>query len=422
MLFQAPRGTVDILPEEQPFWKYVDAKARDIAARFGYERIDTPVFEDARLFVRGIGEVTDIVEKETYTFEDRGGDLVTLRPEGTAPVCRAYLEHGMGNRPQPVRLFYICPVFRYERPQSGRYRQHHQFGVEVFGDEDASVDAEVIDLAWRFLEAVGLDSLALSVNSIGDAECRPAYVETLRGHYRDRVDELCPDCRRRLNHNPLRLLDCKVDSCQPFIAEAPHGVDYLCGSCEGHWSDLLGYLRGLDLPFEIDHRLVRGFDYYTRTVFEITPPVEGRQSTLIGGGRYDGLIGELGGRPTPGIGFGMGIERVIVNLKRQDVPLPDERRTKVLVAHVGDAARRAAVTLSSELRRTGIASLVGPASRGLRSQLRYASSVDATHALIIGDEELQRGSIVLRDLDEGEQEEVELRLELLVERLVGRPS
>ena len=420
MLFQAPRGTVDILPEDQPFWRYVDAKARDIAARFGYERIDTPVFEDARLFVRGIGEVTDVVEKETYTFEDRGGDLVTLRPEGTAPVCRAYLEHGMGNRPQPVRLFYICPVFRYERPQSGRYRQHHQFGVEVFGDEDASVDAEVIELAWRFLGSVGLDSLALSVNSIGDVDCRPAYLETLQRHYRHHVDELCPDCRRRLNHNPLRLLDCKVDSCQPFIAEAPHGVDYLCGSCEGHWSDLLGYLRGLDLPFEIDHRLVRGFDYYTRTVFEITPPVEGRQSTLIGGGRYDGLIGELGGRPTPGIGFGMGIERVIVNLKRQDVSLPDERRTKVLVAHIGDAARRAAVPLSSELRRAGIASLVGPAARGLRSQLRYASSVDATHALIIGDEELQRGSIVLRDLDEGEQEEVELRLDLLVERLSGR--
>ena len=421
MLFQAPRGTVDILPEEQPFWRYVDAKARDIAARFGYERIDTPVFEDARLFVRGIGEVTDIVEKETYTFEDRGGDLITLRPEGTAPVCRAFLEHGMGNRPQPVRLFYICPVFRYERPQSGRYRQHHQFGVEVFGDEDASVDAEVIELAWRFLGSVGLDSLALSVNSIGDAECRPVYVETLRGHYRDRVDELCPDCRRRLDHNPLRLLDCKIDSCQPFIAEAPHGVDYLCGSCEGHWSDLLGYLRGLGLPFEIDHRLVRGFDYYTRTVFEITPPVEGRQSTLIGGGRYDGLIGELGGRPTPGIGFGMGIERVIVNLKRQDVPVPDERRTKVLVAHIGDAARRAAVPLSSELRQAGVASLVGPASRGLRSQLRYASSVDATHALIIGDDELERGSIVLRDLEEGEQEEVELRLDLLVERLDGRP-
>ena len=421
MLFQAPRGTVDILPEEQPFWRYVDAKVRDIATRFGYERIDTPVFEDARLFVRGIGEVTDIVEKETYTFEDRGGDLVTLRPEGTAPVCRAFLEHGMGNRPQPVRLFYICPVFRYERPQSGRYRQHHQFGVEVFGDEDASVDAEVIELAWRFLGSVGLDSLALSVNSIGDAECRPAYVETLQGHYRDRVDELCPDCRRRLNHNPLRLLDCKVDSCQPFIAQAPHGIDYLCGSCEGHWSDLLGYLRGLGLPFEIDHRLVRGFDYYTRTVFEITPPVEGRQSTLIGGGRYDGLIGELGGRPTPGIGFGMGIERVIVNLKRQDVPVPDERRTKVLVAHIGDAARRAAVPLSSELRRAGVASLVGPASRGLRSQLRYASSVDATHALIIGDDELERGSIVLRDLEEGEQEEVELRLDLLVERLDGRP-
>ncbi len=421
MLFQAPRGTVDILPEEQPYWAYVEASALDAATRFGYERIDTPVFEDARLFVRGIGEVTDIVEKETYTFEDRGGDLVTLRPEGTAPVCRAFLEHGMGNRPQPVRLFYICPVFRYERPQSGRFRQHHQFGVEVFGDGDASIDAEVIELGWSFLRSVGLDSLALSVNSIGDSECRPAYIEKLQGYYGGHVAELCPDCRRRLDHNPLRLLDCKVETCQPLIARAPHGVDFLCGPCEGHWSDLLSYLRDLNLPYEIDHRLVRGFDYYSRTVFEITPPVEGRQSTLIGGGRYDGLMGELGGQPTPGIGFGMGIERVIANLKRQEVPLPDRRRTKVVVAHVGDTARRAAISLSSELRQAGIASLVGPATRGLRSQLRYASSRDATHALILGDDELQRGTVVLRDLGEGEQEELEHRLELLVERLTGEP-
>ena len=405
-MFQVPRGTVDILPDEQAYWRFFEAKAREIATRFGYKRIDTPVFEDARLFVRGIGEATDIVEKETYTFEDRGGDLLTLRPEGTAPVCRSYLERGMHNLPQPVRLYYLCPVFRYERPQSGRYRQHHQFGIEVFGDGDASVDAEVIEVGWRFLEDIGLKELSLIVNSTGDPQCRPAYIELLQAYYRDHVDRLCPDCKRRLEHNPLRLLDCKQDSCQPVIAGAPHSVDYLCGQCERHWAELLKYLTETGLSYEIDHRLVRGFDYYTRTVFEITPPVEGRQSTLVGGGRYDGLIQELGGSPTPGIGFGMGIERVIANLKSQEVAVPDHLGTKVLVAHVGDAAKLEAMRLCSRLRQGGTAAILGPPGRGLRSQLRYASSINATHAVIMGEEEIGKGVVVLRDLAESKQREV----------------
>ena len=406
-MFQVPRGTTDILPEEQRHWRFFESEAQRIAAQFGYDRIDTPAFEDARLFVRGIGEVTDIVEKETYTFKDRGGDLLTLRPEGTAPVCRAYLEHGMHNLPQPVRLYYLCPVFRYERPQSGRYRQHHQLGIEVFGAEDASIDVEVIEFGWRFLEAVGLDDLSLSVNSIGDAKCRPPYIRTLQAHYRSHVDRLCSDCLRRLEHNPLRLLDCKQESCQPVIEGAPHSVGYLCDDCERHWETLLANLTELSLPYEIDNRLVRGFDYYTRTVFEITPPVEGRQSTLVGGGRYDGLIEALGGNATPGIGFGMGIERVLANMKRRKVPIPHAASAKVLVAHLGDAATREALKLASKLRRKGTAAIVAPAARSLRSQLRYASSINATHAVILGEDELQKGVVVLRDLAKSEQEEVD---------------
>ena len=317
MVFQAPRGTADILPGDQGHWRFFRHRAEEMAARFGYERIDTPVFEDARLFVRGVGEVTDIVEKETYTFEDRGGDLLTLRPEGTAPVCRAYLEHGMHNLPQPVRLYYMFPGFRYERPQSGRYRQHHQFGVELLGDADASADAEVIEVGWRFLESIGLSDLSLGVNSIGDAQCRPGYVEELKAYYRPHLDTLCTDCRRRLEDNPLRLLDCKRDSCQPVVVDAPRSIDYLCGECEGHWSSLTTFLGLLGLPYEVNHRLARGFDYYTRTVFEVTPPTDGQQNVLFGGGRYDGLIEELGGRSTPGVGFGMGAERVISNLRSQ---------------------------------------------------------------------------------------------------------
>ena len=405
-LFQAPRGTSDILPEEQKYWTYFHDKAEETASRFGYKRIDTPIFEDARLFVRGIGEVTDIVEKETYTFEDRGGDLITLRPEGTAPVCRAYLEHGMHNLPQPVRLYYFCPVFRYERPQSGRFREHHQFGVEVLGDGDAAIDAEVIELAWEFLGAVGLDGLSLTVNSTGDPQCRPAYIERLQAHYRPHFDRLCPDCKRRLEQNPLRLLDCKEDSCQPVIADAPHSVDYLCGECVEHWDSLLEHLRTLKLPYEVGNRLVRGFDYYTRTVFEIVPPVEGRQNTIAGGGRYDGLIEELGGRPTPGIGFGIGTERVLVNLKRQGAPIPDGTATKVLIAHLGKSPKLAGLALCSDLRRGGVSAVLAPAGRSLKGQLRYASAISATHAVILGDDELSKGVVVVRDLAKSEQQEI----------------
>ena len=419
-MFQAPRGTSDILPQEQEYWRFFRSRAEEMAARFGYERIDTPIFEDARLFVRGVGEVTDIVEKETYTFEDRGGDLLTLRPEGTAPVCRAYLEHGMHNLPQPVRLYYLFPGFRYERPQSGRYRQHHQFGVELLGDADAAADAEVIELGWRLLESLDLTELSLGVNSIGDTQCRPEYIEELQAHYRPHYERLCPDCKRRLDENPLRLLDCKQDSCQPIIIEAPHSVDYLCGACESHWAALMNSLDVLGLPYKLNHRLVRGFDYYTRTVFEVTPPVEGQQNVLFGGGRYDGLIQELGGRPTPGVGFGMGAERVIANLKRQEIPVAEESGPRVLVAHIGEEARRAALSLASELRRDGVSAVLGPAGRGLRSQLRYASHIEATHAIILGEDELKKSTVVLRDLALGEQEELDHSVDLLVRRINGQ--
>ena len=402
-MFQLLRGMSDILPEEQGYWRLFQQKAEETAARFGYSRIDTPIIEDARLFVRGIGEATDIVEKETYTFEDRGGDLLTLRPEGTAPVCRAYLEHGMHNLPQPVRLYYLGPFFRYERPQAGRYRELHQFGIEVFGDGDASIDLEVIELGWRLLDSLGLEDVTLLLNTIGDQECRPAYIEKLQAHYRPHVDRLCANCKRRLEKNPLRLLDCKEQSCQPVIAKAPGSTDCLCSACAEHWESLRGYLTGLGLRFEIDNRLVRGFDYYTRTVFEFVPPAEGSQSTILAGGRYDGLIEELGGRPTPGIGFGMGIERVLANIRRQGMELPDQTATKVLVAHLGDASKAAAVALCSDLRLNGVAAVMAPSGRSLKGQMRYASSTNATHAAIIGDRELDSGTVVLRDLSKSEQ-------------------
>ena len=394
------------MPLDQDYWRYVEATAQEMAHRFGYQRIDTPIFEDAGLFVRSIGEVTDIVQKEIYTFADRSDDMITLRPEGTAPVCRAYLEHGMHNLPQPVRLYYFCPIFRYERPQAGRFRQHHQFGIEALGDGDPSVDSEVIEVGWRLLLETGLKDLSLLINSIGDPQCRPDYLRALKDYYADYVERICKECRLRLERNPMRLLDCKEESCQPIIAGAPHATEYLCNQCREHWDGLLSYLTVLDLPYQVDHRLVRGFDYYTRTVFEIQPQVGGAQSTILGGGRYDGLIQELGGRPTPGVGFGMGIERVILNLKGQNIGIPEGSGIKVLIAFLGDPAKQAAVMMASELRKQEISAVLAPAGKSLKGQMRHASALGASYVIIIGEDELKRGTVIVRDMAKGEQKEV----------------
>lgn len=403
MKFQAPRGTYDRLPQDQARWARVTDAARYTAEMFGYGRVDTPLFEDARLFVRGIGEVTDVVEKETYTFDDRGGDPLTLRAEGTAPVCRAYLEHGMHNLPQPVRLYYFCPVFRYERPQSGRYRQHHQFGIEVIGSSEPEVDVEVIDVGWSLLNSMGITGLKLLINTMGDLETRPTYLAELQTYFRDRISDIPEEIRARVDANPLRVLDSKDPRMAGVTGNAPRSIDHLGTEAAEHWAALLGHLDALAIPYQIDHSLVRGFDYYSRTVFEIVPPGTGSQTTIIGGGRYDGLIEQLGGQPTPGIGFGMGIERVLSHLASAEI---DKSSTlKVVVAHMGDPARRVAVTLASDLRRDGVAAIVAPA-RGLKSQLRYASSIDASHAVIIGDDEIRDGAATLRNLSIGEQRSV----------------
>ncbi len=405
-MFQAPRGTADLLPVEQKYRRYIESKAVALAQSYGYGRIDSPVFEDAGLFVRSVGEGTDIVEKEMYTFEDRGGDLVTLRPEGTAPVCRAYLEHGMHNLPQPVRMYYFCPVFRYERPQAGRFRQHHQFGVEVLGDPNPAVDAEVIELAWRLMHSLGLTDIRLFINSIGDGESRPAYVQELKSYYSQRYESLCGDCRNRLDRNPLRLLDCKVETCRSIGEDAPRSVDHLNADSLDHWEKLKSYLTAMDIPYQIDHRLVRGLDYYSRTVFEIQPIEAGAQSTICGGGRYDGLMEQLGGRPTPGIGFGSGLERLTLNLKRSGVEVPELPAPEYLVANVGDAARQPALELASRIRRAGAGAILSSGSRALRGQMRQANSLGIPFVVILGDDEIARGEVMVRDMSTSSQQTI----------------
>ena len=403
-MFQAPRGVADRLPADQKYWRYIESTAVALAQSYGFQRIDSPVFEDASLFIRTVGPGTDIVEKEMYTFEERGGALVTLRPEGTAPVCRAYLEHGMHNLPQPVRLYYFCPVFRYERPQAGRYRQHHQFGIEVIGDANPAVDAEVIELAWRLLHALGLTQVQLLVNSIGDKESRPGYVALLKDYYGRHTAVLCADCRNRLERNPLRLLDCKKPDCHALGQDAPRSVEHLTPDSRQHWEQLQDYLTAMDIPFQVDHRLVRGLDYYSRTVFELQPLDAGGQSTICGGGRYDGLVEELGGRPTPGIGFGMGLERLILNLKRAEIPVPELPGPQYLVANVGDAARRPALELASRIRKAGAGAMLSSGGRALRGQLRQANALGIPYVLILGDDEISRDEVVIRDMQTSRQE------------------
>ena len=405
-LYRAPRGTTDILPEEQACWRYIEQKAARICQLYGYERVDSPMFEDTSLFTRSVGAGTDIVEKEMYSFTDKGGNQVTLRPEGTAPVCRAYLEHGLHSRPQPVKLYYLASIFRYERPQAGRYRQHYQFGCEAIGDDDPSLDAENIDLAWQFFQSLGLQRLTLQLNSIGCRQCRPDYLGVLRDYYSGHAAALCADCRTRLGRNLLRLLDCKQASCQDMADSAPRSTDHLCPQCKEHFDRLTAYLTLLKIPFTINHRLVRGLDYYTRTVFEIQPESGGAQSTICGGGRYDDLIEELGGRPTPAIGFAIGMERIILNLKAQSVPIPPLPGPRVFIAHQGAEARNETVRLASYLRQKGIGVIMATGDRSLKAQLRQANNLGVHHAVIIGDEELRTGTVSLRDMATAEQKTV----------------
>ena len=405
MIFQAPRGTYDRMPDQQRLWQRINKVLEEISDSYGYDRIDTPVIEDAKLFSRGVGDVTDIMEKETYTFPDRGGDLLTLRPEGTAPVCRAYIEHGMHNLPQPVRLYYVCPVFRYERPQSGRYRQHHQFGVEVLGSAEPEVDVEVIELAWNILKKLDISDIKLKINTMGDSDSRRLYISKLQDYLNSKIDQIPESIKSRVSANPLRVLDSKDPKMFEINNSAPKCLDYINAASSEHWTTLLKNLDALSIPYEVDHKLVRGFDYYTRTVFEIVPSVEKTQNTLIGGGRYDGLIEMLGGKSTPGIGFAMGLERVASALDHTLSELESSNSIKLLVAHMGDPAKERAVLLSSRIRTAGLPAVLAP-TRGIKSQLRYATSISATHAIIVGEEELQNREVVLRTFATHSQETI----------------
>ncbi len=398
--YTRPKGTQDLLPATQRYWEYLRATVRREALQYGFERIDLPLFEETALFTRGVGEATDIVEKEMYSFEDKGGRKITLRPEFTAGVVRAYIENGMRVQPKPVKLYSVGPIFRYERPQAGRYRQFHQFNAEVLGVQEPLADLEVMLLAWDIYAALDFQGLAFQLNSTGCPQCRPAYIQTLTAYYHQHAAEICDTCRRRLTTNPLRVLDCKETRCQPVIAGAPKIAEQLCTECETHFTALRGYLDELEKPYTLNHRLVRGLDYYTKTVFEVWAEGIGAQAAVCGGGRYDGLIELLGGPPTPAVGFAAGLERIIMVMQHQETPVPELPTPPVFIAHLGAAASRVAVQLLVDLRAAGIGAQIAM-SGSLRSQLRTADRKGGRFALIIGEREMEHGEVTVKDMAQG---------------------
>ena len=399
---KAPKGTKDVLPEQSYQWQFLEARIRDIVKKYGFLEARTPVIEHTELFLRGVGETTDIVQKEMYTFQDKGERSITLKPEGTAGFVRMFVENSLFGETQPTKMYYLYnPVFRYERPQAGRLREHHQFGVEFFGASKPSADAECISIATELLSSLGCGGLTVRLNSIGCPKCRPNYHEALKSYLRGHYDELCETCKVRMEQNPLRVLDCKVESCQKIANDAPVISDYLCEECRDHQSTLLTLLNGMGLQYVIDPRLVRGLDYYTKTVFEITSESIGSQSAVCGGGRYDGLVEEIGGPHTPGVGFGLGMERLLLVLENTGYQIEKPLRYDLYIASMGQEAETKAFLLANELRKLGAKVEIDHIGRSVKAQLKYADKVGARYVLVLGGDELEKGEAKLKRMSDG---------------------
>ena len=399
---QAIKGTYDILPEDSVLWQYIEENIKDICSLFGYGEIRMPVFENTALFARGVGDTTDVVQKEMYTFTDKGNRSITLRPEGTSGVVRSVLEHSLLSGALPLKMFYNITCYRNEKPQAGRYREFRQFGVEAFGSSDNCLDAEIISLAVTFLDRMGLKGLKVKINSIGCPKCRAKYNEALKDYLREHLSELCPTCNTRFEKNPMRIIDCKEEKCKLASKNAPRLLDYICDECREHFEGLKENLKIMGIDYEIDADIVRGLDYYTKTVFEITSSDLGAQSTVCGGGRYDGLVEQLGGNPTPGIGFGLGIERLILCMKAQGVEIPAKKTQQLFVCNMGEKAKSFAMGLVNDLRKAGISSSCDNMQRGLKAQMKYADKMGFEYTTIIGDNEIETGECNLKDMATGE--------------------
>lgn len=404
LITQAPKGTEDLLPSDSYKWQYLEKNFNKVCTEFGYKEIRFPTFEHTELFERGVGDTTDVVEKQMYTFNDKGGRSVTLRPEGTASTARSFLQNSLYALPMPMKMFYDIACFRYENKQKGRLREFHQFGVEAFGSEGPSIDAEIISLALTFLKRVGLTDLSVNINSIGCPECRRKYNDALREFFRPKLDELCDTCKGRFERNPLRILDCKSEICQKLGEGAPKLLDYICDDCREHFEGFKASLDNLGIEYKIDSSIVRGLDYYTKSVFEI---ISG-PFTVCGGGRYDGLVEELGGKPCPAIGFGLGIERLLIRLAETGVEIPDESKLDLYIVPLGENAQLKAQRLAFDLRSSGVRVDTDHMKRGLKPQMKYADKLGAKYTIVLGDNEIESGSANIKNMETGEQTSVQL--------------
>ena len=409
MLTNAPKGTKDVLPEQVYRWHYVEKKFADICSRYGFREIRTPIFEHTELINRGVGDTTDIVQKEMYTFNDHGGRSLTLKPEGTAPAVRAFTEHKLYAEVQPTKIYYVTPCFRYEKPQSGRLREFHQFGVEIFGSGNMLADADVISIGHDFLEEMGIKDTTLEINSVGCPTCRANYKKALQDFLRPHYDELCDTCKDRFERNPMRILDCKSDEDQAIVKDAPEMLDYLCDDCQKAFDELKENLTAMGIDFVVNPRIVRGLDYYTKTAFEFVSNNIGAQGTVCGGGRYDNLCEELGGPPIPGIGFGLGIERLLMLMDANGVEIPEPEPVNAFIVTMGEDARAAGLKLLRELHKEGVSAQMDDLSRNVKGQFKYASRLKAKNTIVIGEDELARGVVQLKDMDKHEQREMPLK-------------
>ena len=404
-MINIPKGTKDMLPSEAYKWHYVERIARETAANFGFKEIRTPMFEHTELFLRGVGETTDIVTKEMYTFDDKGGRSMTLRPEGTAGVARCFIENGLQQGVMPMKAYYLASAFRYEKPQNGRLREHHQFGVECFGSESPAADVEIISLADTFLRNVGLESLELNLNSIGCPECRAKYNAALKQYIGENLHNMCAQCQARFDKNPLRILDCKEEKCKAITKNAPKILDYLCDDCKAHFKEVQRILDDLGIKYVVNSGIVRGLDYYTRTVFEFVSTDIGAQGTVCGGGRYNNLVEEVGGKPTPAVGFGLGLERLLLVLENTNSLRAQEENVEYYFAPLGDSAKALCRELAYALRRKGVSAETDIMDRSVKAQMKYADKIGAKYVVVIGDDEIAKGVVSVKIMADGTCEE-----------------
>lgn len=418
MDLQAPKGTKDMLPMDAYKWHYIEEHLKGIAHTYGFREIRTPMFESTELFTRGVGETTDVVQKEMYTFLDKGDRSITLKAEGTAPAVRAFVESSMYADAQPTKLYYFTPVFRYENVQKGRLRQHHQFGVELFGSKEPSADAEVISIAMRAFEELGIKGLTLKINSIGHPECRRDYNTLLKDYLTSHYDDLCTVCQDRFHKNPMRILDCKEKSCQLLVKEAPLILDHVCDECSTHFEQLKSYLEAMGIAYEVDKGIVRGLDYYSKTVFEIV----NKDITVCGGGRYDYLIEEIGGPSMPAVGFGLGLERLLMTLEDEGIVIPEPLRLDVFIASMGPEESLKAASVAHSLRSRGLKADIDHMDKKLKAQMKYANKIGARFTMILGEEELSNNKASLKNMENGEQVEVPLTPEAIEEIIMRSGS